>query len=84
MEDNSYIYVAIAIALIIQGLMLYKRQKRLKKQMKDIENKVIEWYGPDVVLKTKNYPDIEIKDDFREEVGEVRGKRESDRWEEKS
>lgn len=72
MNSDSAVYVGIAMVLIAQGVALWRRQKKLKEQMKDIEKKTIEWYGPDVVLKTKNYPDQELRDDFREEVGDVK------------
>ncbi len=57
------IIVILTIYLVILAILEIKLSKKVK------EDNNIEWYGPNVTLKKKEYP--EINDDFRETINEV-------------
>ncbi len=66
---DNLIFGSIVIgSLYVCGIMIAEilSDKKIKKDQN------IEWYGPDVVLKNKEYP--EINDDFRQEIGEIKTK----------
>ena len=52
-------------------IILMKIQMNLLTFKSSSADEHIEWSGDNVCLKRKNYP-TELKDDFREEVGEVK------------
>ncbi len=56
------------VGIIVVGLLLWLMAEILasskkKKKTKDVN---IEWYGPEVYLKKKDYG--EVKDDYREKI----------------
>ena len=71
---ENIVLIIIGIAIIYQSYKLIKQQKELRKKMDrmkedfNIEYGAIEGTGIHVVKK--QYPDLELKDDFREKVSE--------------
>ncbi len=63
--ENSYIDLVMIFLILISGLVLLLMLiMQIKKDYNDDTN--IEWYGPNICLKKKNYP--EINDDHREKI----------------
>ena len=51
--------IGLGLFLIIYVLLISKAYSTKKKETKDVN---IEWYGPDVYLKEKQYPNFFIDD----------------------
>jgi len=73
MYENA-ILTGIASAIIYQGYKLLMKQRELKKQLKEMRD---EWdrsidysghTGSGINTSRKNYPELEVNDDFRESV----------------
>ena len=71
---SDAIATGIAIAILWQGYNLMIKQRRLKNQLKEMRD---EWdrsidysghTGSGINTSRKNYPDLEVNDDFRESV----------------
>lgn len=52
------------VALIFMAIYSYKMNKQEKREKK-FDDRNIEWYGPDISYKRKNYPDLELNEDHR-------------------
>ncbi len=59
--DEIIVLLLLVVVLILAVEISITR--KTKKKSKDVN---IEWYGPDICLKKKDYG--EIKDDFREKI----------------
>ena len=74
---ETAIAIGIAFAILIQGFMLMKKQNDIRKRVAELkkvnEDLNIEFgamEGTGIHQVRKSYPDIEMKDDHREEVSE--------------
>ena len=65
---ENLVLVIIAGAIIWQGFKIIQNQRRLRKKMRDIENKWdknITYANGEIDLIKKRYPDLELVDDHR-------------------
>ena len=72
---NEAIIAGIGLAIIWQGHQLWKRQKALKAELAKMRDMNIEFgsrEGDGIELVKKNYPDLELRDDPRTGIEEVK------------
>ncbi len=61
----GFIVAYFVVIVLLHSIKITIEKSRDQKRIDEID-KNIEWYGPDICLKKKNYPQLE--DDFREEI----------------
>ena len=62
--------IGIGLGIIYQGYRLIKSQKEMKKDMNDMNIEFSAMEGTGIELVKKNYPNVEMKDDFRQKTSE--------------
>ncbi len=70
---QNAIIISIITFLVISGILLARRQQRLRKEFEELKNANtdlnIEFGSQNgIELIKKNYPELEIKDDWREGI----------------
>ncbi len=64
------ILIVIGVAIIYQSYKLFNEQKKLRKKMDDMNVEFSAMEGTGIEFVKKNYPNAEMKDDFRQKTSE--------------
>ena len=64
------VLVVVGVAIVYQSYKLLNEQKKLRKKMDDMNVEFSAMEGTGIEFVKKNYPDAEMKDDFRQKASE--------------